>query len=203
MHQGVRIHPTADVSAEADIGAGTAIWHQCQIREDIHIGENCIFGKGVYVGIAVKIGNNVKVQNYVSIYHGVEIEDGVFIGPHVCFTNDRLPRAINPDGSRKTADDWVPGRVLVKHGAALGANSTILPNVVIGAWALVGSGAVVTNDVPDYGLAVGNPARLIGFVCSCAHRLVAGERHMQTMRARCSKCDTTIEIPLEIWRRAK
>ncbi len=200
MHEGVRIHPTADVSDAANIGAGTSIWHQCQIREDTQIGENCIFGKGIYIDFGVKIGDNVKVQNYVSIYHGVKIEDGVFVGPHVCFTNDNLPRAINADGSPKNTDDWVLGRILVKHGAALGANSTILPKVIIGAWAMVGSGAVVTKDVPDHGLVVGNPARLIGFVCPCGHRLVAGESDAESMRARCSECDAFIDIPLEIWR---
>ena len=199
MHEGVRIHPTADVSDAANIGAGTSIWHQCQIREDTQIGKNCIFGKGIYIDFGVKIGDNVKVQNYVLIYHGVEIEDGVFVGPHVCFTNDNLPRAINPDGSLKANDDWGLGRILVKRGAALGANSTILPKVVIGAWALVGSGAVVTKDVPDYGLAVGNPARLMGFVCPCGQRLVAGDHDEQMMHARCTDYDAIIDIPLNAW----
>jgi UDP-2-acetamido-3-amino-2,3-dideoxy-glucuronate N-acetyltransferase len=200
MHDNVRIHPTADVSPEAQIGPGTSIWHQCQIREETHIGENCIFGKGVYVDFGVRIGDNVKVQNYVSIYHGVEIEDGVFVGPHVCFTNDNLPRAINADGSLKAADDWELGRVLVKRGAALGANATILPKVTIGAWALVGSGAVVTKDVPDYGLVVGNPAQLIGFVCPCGHRLVDSDVDGETVHAHCTHCNETIDIPLKLWR---
>ncbi|MBN1487468.1 MAG: N-acetyltransferase [Anaerolineae bacterium] len=203
MRVNVRIHPTADVSDAADIGEGTSIWHQCQIREDTHIGKNCIFGKGVYVDFGVQIGDNVKVQNYVSIYHGVEIEAGVFIGPHVCFTNDNLPRAINPDGSLKAADDWVLGRILVKRGAALGANSTILPKVVIGEWALVGSGAVVTKDVPPHGIVVSNPARLIGFACACGHRLVAGEEKDGMMMAVCSKCNELVPIPLDTWRKVK
>ncbi len=203
MRNNVRIHPTADVSDKAQIGEGTSIWHQCQIREETQIGQNCIFGKGVYVDFGVKIGDNVKVQNYVSIYHGVEIEDGVFVGPHVCFTNDNLPRAINADGSLKAADDWVLGRILVKRGAALGANSTILPKVVIGAWAMVGSGAVVTKDVPDHGLVVGNPARLIGFVCPCGQRLEAGTAEDDLMRAECPKCGAEVKIPLQVWRQAK
>jgi acetyltransferase-like isoleucine patch superfamily enzyme len=200
MNKDVRIHPTADVSDRARIGAGTSIWHQCQIREDAQIGEHCIIGKGVYVDVGVRIGDNVKVQNYVSIYHGVEIDDGVFVGPHVCFTNDNLPRAINPDGSLKAADDWELGRVRVKRGAALGANATLLPKVTVGEWALVGSGAVVTQDVPDHGLVVGNPARLIGFVCACGRRLAAGERVGETMRARCSECENVVDIPLNLWR---
>ncbi len=203
MHENVRIHPTAEVSDQAQIGAGTSIWHQCQIREDVHIGANCIFGKGVYVDFGVHIGDNVKVQNYVSIYHGVTIEDGVFIGPHVCFTNDNLPRAINPDGSPKSADDWVLGHITIKRGAALGANATILPKVVVGEWALVGSGAVVTQDVPAHGLVVGNPARLIGFVCPCGQRLVAGEAQAEMMAARCPQCQTQVEIPLTVWRQVQ
>ncbi|MCD4739269.1 MAG: N-acetyltransferase [Anaerolineae bacterium] len=197
----VRIHPTAEVSAEATLGEGTSVWHQAQIREDVQTGQNCIFGKGVYVDFGVKIGDNVKVQNYVSIYHGVEIEDGVFVGPHVCFTNDNLPRAINPDGSPKASDDWVLGRILVKRGAALGANSTILPKVTIGEWALVGSGAVVTKDVPDYGLVAGNPARLLGFVCACGQRLEAGRVADDVMDAPCPACGKITEIPIETWRR--
>lgn len=203
MRDKVRIHATAEVAESAQIGEGTSIWHQCQIRPDAQIGRNCIFGKGVYVDFGVKIGDNVKVQNYVSIYHGVEIEGGVFIGPHVCFTNDNLPRAINPDGTLKSADDWVLGRILIKHGAALGANSTILPKVIIGEWAIVGSGSVVSKDVPAYGLVYGNPARLHGFVCPCGQRLEAAEQDAQTVLARCPKCGAQIEIPLQTWQQAK
>ncbi|HOU15147.1 MAG TPA: acyltransferase [Anaerolineae bacterium] len=203
MHYNVRIHPTADVSDKAHIGPGTSIWHQCQVREGAQIGQNCILGKGVYVDFGVQIGDNVKVQNYVSIYHGVEIEDGVFVGPHVCFTNDNLPRAVNPDGSLKAADDWVLGRILIKRGAALGANATILPKVVIGEWALVGAGAVVTKDVPAHGLVVGNPARLIGFVCACGHRLMADHEEGDKMLAQCPNCHAMLPIPLEIWRQTQ
>ena len=203
MRSNVRIHPTAEVSDKANIGEGTSIWHQCQIREDAQIGSRCIFGKGVYVDFGVHIGDNVKVQNYVSIYHGVEIEDGVFIGPHVCFTNDNLPRAINPDGSLKAADDWELGRTLIKRGAALGANSTILPKVVVGEWALVGGGAVVTKDVPAHGIVAGNPARLMGFACACGGRLAAGEVRDDVMLAECSRCNETTAIPLETWRKTQ
>ncbi len=103
----------------------------------------------------------------MSLFHGVTVEDGVFIGPHVCFTNDRLPRAINADGSLKTDDDWEVSPILVRHGAALGANSTILPGVTIGRWAMVGSGSVVTRDVGDHELVAGNPARRMGSVSRC------------------------------------
>ena len=171
MWDGVRVHPTADVSLEAQIGAGNSIWHQAQVREGVHIGHHCVIGKGVYVDFGVRIGNNVKIQNYVSIYHGVTIQDGVFIGPHVCFTNDKRPRAVNPDGSLKGGADWVLSETFVLEGAAIGANSVIVCGTTIGRWAMVGSGSVVTRDVPDYGLVWGNPARLQGFVCPCGERL--------------------------------
>ena len=167
----VRIHSTADVSENAVVGDETRIWHHCQIREGARIGEGCILGKGVYIDAGVVIGNFVKIQNYVSVFHGVTVEDGVFIGPHVCFTNDLRPRAINPDGTPKAADDWELSPTLIQRGAALGANSTIRCGITIGEWAMVGSGSVVTRDVPDYGLVIGNPARLRGYVCPCGTRL--------------------------------
>jgi UDP-2-acetamido-3-amino-2,3-dideoxy-glucuronate N-acetyltransferase len=195
----VRIHPTADVSPNATIGEGTSIWHQAQVREKAQLGRNCIIGKGVYIDFDVCLGDNVKVQNYVSIYHGVTLEDGVFVGPHVCFTNDLRPRAINPDGSLKAADDWVLARTLVKRGAALGANSTIVCGATIGAWAMVGSGSVVSRDIPDYGLAWGNPARLHGFVCPCGTRLEKESQQDSKILALCPQCKQQIEIPLEDW----
>lgn len=219
MSEAVRIHPTADVSPQAEIGAGSSIWHQAQVREGARLGRNCIVGKGAYVDLDVQIGDNVKIQNYVSVYHGVEIEDGVFVGPHVCFTNDNLPRAVNPDGSLKSSDDWELGRILVKRGAALGANSTILPKVVIGEWALVGAGAVVTKDVPAHGMVAGNPARLIGFACACGARLErdgeqgsggAGERRSRGAEGKgemvvvqCQKCGRKVKVTRVDWEKAQ
>ena len=167
----VRVHPTADVSPGAEIGAGSSIWNQAQVRERARIGVRCIIGKNVYVDTDVVIGDDVKVQNNVSLFHGVTVEDGVFVGPHVCFTNDRIPRAINPDGSRKTDADWEVSPTLVRRGAALGANATILPGVTIGRWAMVGSGSVVTRDVADWELVAGNPARRLGSACPCGQPL--------------------------------
>jgi acetyltransferase-like isoleucine patch superfamily enzyme len=166
-----RIHDTAEVSADAVIGPGTSIWNQSQVRERARIGAGCIIGKNVYVDVDVVIGDNVKIQNNVSLYHGVTVEDGVFVGPHVCFTNDRLPRAINRDGSLKTDDDWEVSPILVRRGAALGAASVILPGVTVGRWALVGAGSVVTADVPDHTLVAGNPARRRGSACPCGQPL--------------------------------
>jgi len=166
-----RIHPTADVAPDASIGPGTSIWNQAQVREGARIGRDCVVGKNAYIDSGVVIGDRVKIQNNVSVYHGVTVEDGVFIGPHACFTNDKVPRAVNPDGSMKTDADWEVSPTLVRVGAAVGANATILPGVTIGRWAMVGSGAVVTRDVADHELVVGNPARRIGSACVCGQPL--------------------------------
>jgi acetyltransferase-like isoleucine patch superfamily enzyme len=165
------VHPTADVSPFAEIGKGTRVWHQAQIRERVRLGENCIVSKGVYIDFDVQVGNNVKIQNGAFLYHGCTIEDGVFIGPGVIFTNDKQPRAINPDGTLKGNDDWIVGKTHVRYGASVGTGSIVLPGVTIGRFAMVGAGAVVSKDVPDHGLVLGVPARLIGFVCACGEKL--------------------------------
>jgi UDP-2-acetamido-3-amino-2,3-dideoxy-glucuronate N-acetyltransferase len=172
MKENAVIHSTAEVSPKAQIGFGTRVWNFAQIREGVVIGQNCIIGKDAYVDFDVKIGDNVKIQNSALIYHGVTLEDGVFIGPQVCLTNDRHPRAITSDGQLKGNDDWIVGPILVKYGASLGAGSLILPNVTIGRFALVGAGAVVTRDVPDHALVVGNPARRVGYVCHCGRKMI-------------------------------
>ncbi len=169
----VRIHETADVSPQAVIGEGTSIWHQAQVRERARIGRGCIIGKGAYIDFDVTLGNHCKVQNGVYVYHPAIVEDGVFLGPGVIVTNDKRPRAVNPDMSLKTADDWEVSPVRIGQGAAIGAGAILLPGVTIGRWAMAGAGAVVSRDVPDYALVAGNPARLIGYVCPCGHRLEA------------------------------
>ncbi len=199
----VKIHPTADVADEAVIGDGTSLWHQVQVRPGARIGRNCNLGKGVYVDADVHIGDNVKIQNYVSVYHGVTLEDGVFIGPHVCFTNDLRPRAVNPDMTPKGQSDWDVTQTLVRRGAALGANSTIRCGVTIGEWAMVGSGSMVSRDIPAHGLAYGNPARLHGFVCFCAEPLSKESEEAGVVTARCPSCGQSVEILKETWEMAK
>jgi len=183
------VHPTATVDPSATLGAGTRVWHYAQVREGAVIGDECILGKNAYVDEHVRVGNRVKIQNNASVYSGSELEDGVFVGPHVCLTNDRFPRAINEDGSLKGANDWEPGKILVRTGASLGASAVIVTGVTIGRWALVGAGAVVVRDVPDHALVVGNPARQIGYVCVCAHRLVGDGAHGM----RCPQCGAEYE----------
>ena len=183
-----RIHPTAEVSEKAEIGEGTSVWNYAQVREGARIGKNCILSKGVYVDAGVQIGNCCKLQNNVSVYHGVVIEDGVFVGPHVCFTNDLQPRAINSDGTLKSASDWVVAETRVGYGAAIGANSTIRCGVAIGKWAMIGAGSVVTKAVPDYGLAYGNPAKLHGYVCACGEKLIVTNEI-----GLCPRCGSTFQ----------
>lgn len=160
----IKTHPTAEVSKEASIGAGTVIWNNSQVREKAIIGKNCILAKNVYIDTGVVIGNCVKIQNNSSIYKGAVIEDGVFIGPHACLTNDKTPRATTKDGKLKKSSDWKISSIRVKKCASIGAGSILIAGVIIGEYALVGAGSVVTKNVPDYGLVYGNPARLVGFV---------------------------------------
>ncbi|MGC8851449.1 MAG: acyltransferase [Candidatus Micrarchaeia archaeon] len=190
--ENVRIHSTAEVSPKAKIGAGTSVWNWVQVRENAVIGRNCVIGKGVSIDFDVRVGDNCKLQNNVSVYHGTTVEDGVFVGPHVVFTNDFYPRAVNPDGSLKKGSDWVVGKIRVKKGASIGANATIVcghgGERVIGEWALVGAGSVVTHDVPSHGLVVGNPARLVGFVCKCGWKAEKKAEKGASVTMKCLKC---------------
>ena len=150
-------HPTAEVSSEAQIGGGTRIWKNCQVREGSRIGEECVLSKDVYIDIGAVIGDRVKVQNGVSVYHGVTLEDDAFVGPHVVFTNDLYPRSAN--------DDFEIIPTLLQQGASVGANATILCGITLGRWSMVAAGAVVTQSVEDHVLVAGNPAVPIGMVC--------------------------------------
>lgn len=188
----IRIHSTAEVSPNATLGEGVSVWHQAQIRERAVIGDNCILGKGAYVDIGVRIGKNCKIQNRASIYHGVTVEDGVFVGPHVCLTNDLEPRAVNPDGTIKSDADWVETQTLVREGAAIGASSVVVAGVTLGRWSMIGAGSVVTRDVPDHGLAYGNPARVRGYVCFCGKKMTADAKTPSHFSC---KCGRTFELP--------
>ncbi len=158
------IHESSYVDEDVTIGKGTKIWHFCHIQKGVTLGENCSLGQNVNIGNNVKIGNGVRIQNNVSVYEGVELEDNVFCGPSCVFTNIIMPRSHYPAHG-------VYSKTLVKWGASLGANSTILCGNTVGRSALIAAGAVVTKDVKDYALMVGIPARQIGWVCECGQRL--------------------------------
>lgn len=176
------VHESSYVDGNVKIGAGTKIWHFCHIQSGAQIGENCSFGQNVNVSNNVKIGNGVKVQNNVSIYEGVELGDYVFCGPSMVFTNDLTPRAKYPKGSAGYK------KTVLKEGATVGANATIVCGHTIGKWAMIAAGAVVTKDVPDYALMAGIPARQIGWVCECGSVLddelncAICERHYQKLK---------------------
>ena len=158
------VHETAIVEGPAEIGAGTKIWHFTHVMPDVHIGRGCVLGQNVFVARGVRIGDNVKVENHVSVFEGVTLEDDVFCGPACVFTN-----VINPRSHVSRKHEYRP--TLIKRGASLGANSVIVCGHTVGRYAFVGAGAIVTHDVPDYALVVGNPARRIGWVCACGVRL--------------------------------
>ncbi len=176
----VRIVESADVAGDADIGDGSSIWHLAQVREGVRMGENCIVGRGAYIGTGVQMGDNCKVQNYALVYEPAKLADGVFIGPAVVLTNDTYPRAINADGSLKSAHDWEPVGVTVERGASIGARATCVAPVTIGAWATVAAGAVVVKDVPPYALVAGVPARHIGWVGESGVPLTAEDDEHRT-----------------------
>lgn len=163
------IHPNAVVDDPVTIGPGTRIWHFSHVSAGAVIGRDCTIGQNVFIAGTVRLGNNVKVQNNVSIYDGVTIEDDVFCGPSMVFTNVSRPRSAFPKAGPA---DYEP--TLVKRGATLGANCTIVCGYTIGMWAFLGAGTVVARDVLDYALLVGNPARRIGWMCQCGERLPDG-----------------------------
>lgn len=185
-------HPTAIVESD-NIGEGTKIWHFAQVREGAKLGKNCVVGKSVYIDADVEIGNGVKIQNFVSVYKGVRIEDDVFIGPSVTFTNDLYPRAF-----RWNDDMIVP--TVVKKGASIGANSTILCGVTINEYAIIGAGSVVTRDVSAFCLVYGNPAELKGFVCQCGKKLEWKGRKGKEVILKCPHCHKQLEIDYSLYK---
>ena len=173
------VHPTALIDEEVEIGEGTKIWHFSHILRGSRIGKNCVLGQNVVVGPFVRVGNNCKIQNNVSLYYGVELEDGVLCGPSCVFTNDKYPRAFI-----ERRNEFLVTRV--RQGATIGANATIMCGVTIGRFAMIGAGAVVTQDVPDHALVLGNPARQVGWVCTCGETL---EKLPEEELYHCSRCD--------------
>jgi UDP-2-acetamido-3-amino-2,3-dideoxy-glucuronate N-acetyltransferase len=175
-------HESSYIDEGCRIGAGTKIWHFCHVMEKTAIGRSCNIGQNVVISPGVVIGDNVKIQNNVSVYTGVVLEDDVFCGPSMVFTN-----VINPRSHVSRKDEY--RATLVKRGASLGANCTVVCGHTIGAFAFVGAGAVVTKDVPDYALVVGNPGRIAGWVCECGVRLAAGARPPESVD--CGACGTS------------
>lgn len=178
-----QVDASAIIGDEVVIGEGSKIWANAQIRDKALIGRNCIISKDVYIGSSVQIGDNCKIQNSALIYEPASLENGVFVGPGVIFTNDHNPRAVNPDGTLKSAQDWNATGVKVRTGASIGAGAICVAPVVIGEWSLVAAGAVVIKDVPNYALVAGSPAKQKGWVGKAGQRLVE--------RADCFECPVT------------
>ena len=175
-------HDTAVIDPGAQVGRGTRVWHWVHICGGARIGEDCSFGQNVFVGNKVSIGNNVKIQNNVSVYDGVTLEDDVFCGPSAVFTN-----VINPRSHVARKHEYRP--TLVRKGATIGANATVLCGHEIGCYAFIGAGAVVTGDVPAYALVLGAPARRAGWICRCGERLAAAEG-----AADCTACGARYDL---------
>lgn len=180
----MKIHETAIVSANAEIGENTRIWQFCNIMEATKIGKNCNIGQGCFIESGVVLGNNVTVKNNVALYQGVTCEDDVFLGPNCVFTNVRFPRSFV---SRK--DCFEPTKIC--KGATIGANVTVVCGNTVGAYAMIGAGSVITKDVEEHALMIGNPAKLIGYVCECGEKLLD---KAEDNRMHCEKCNLTYSI---------
>lgn len=192
------VHESSYVDDDVEIGEGTLVWHFCHLLSGTRLGRGCRIGQNVVIGPDVRIGHGCKIQNNVSIYHGVTLEDDVFCGPSMVFTNVLTPRSAFP---RNRPEDHRP--TLVRRGASIGANATIVCGTTLGRFCLIGAGAVVTRDVPDYAVVVGNPARQRGWACECGELLAldggaatcghCGRRYRQTAAARLEPLETFAE----------
>lgn len=181
MEKNYFVHQSSYVDEPCEIGEGTRIWHFSHVMAGSKIGRLCNLGQNVVISPQVRIGDNVKIQNNVSIYTGVELEDDVFCGPSMVFTNVTNPRShvSRKDEYRKT---------LVMRGASIGANATVVCGHTIGRYAFIGAGAVVTRDVPDYAMVVGNPGRVVGWMCQCGLKLDLSRDANASQRAACAAC---------------
>lgn len=165
----VFIHKTAEVSDKAKIGKGVKIWQNSQVLAGAEIGSDCVIGHNCLVGSKAKLGKGVKLESNIDVWDLVILEDYVFVGPSAVFTNDRNPRAKYPKSKFPQYGNWQ--NTLVREGATIGANATIICGTEIGKWAIIGAGAVVKENIPDYAVAVGNPSRLIGWICECGNKI--------------------------------
>lgn len=187
------VHESSYVDEPSEIGEGTKIWHFSHVMAHSRIGKKCSIGQNVVISPNVTIGNNVKIQNNVSVYEGVVLEDDVFCGPSMVFTNVTTPRSGTP---RNTSADYAT--TIVKHGASIGANATIVCGHTLGEFAFVGAGSVVTKDVPAYAMVYGNPARIRGYACECGIKLTFAED-----RSTCAECGREYEKSGDTVRRSK
>jgi acetyltransferase-like isoleucine patch superfamily enzyme len=187
----VRVHETAIINSNVEIGEGTAVWDHVHIRRGTRIGSNCIVGEKSYIGPGVVVGDLVKINTSVYICTGVTIERGVMVSAHVVFTNDRYPRATSPDLEqlRPSEADESTLSTLVREGATIGAAAVVGPGIVVGRFAMIGMGSVVTRSVPDFQLVVGNPAAAVGYVCRCGEPLEGGaEAFSSVSHTECQSC---------------
>ncbi len=198
MNRAVRVHPSAEIEAGVEIGAGTAIWSDVHVRGPARIGVECIVGEKTYIAYGVEIGDRVKLNAFVYVCTGVTIEDGVMIGAGAVFTNDRYPRATDPDlvELRPSDPDDETRPTLVREGASIGARAVIGCDLENGRFAMVGMGSVVTRDVPAFHVVVGNPARSIAFVCRCGAPVLRSTRAeaVEVERATCDRCGRAYRV---------
>jgi len=172
MKNKIWFHKTVEIQKGAKIGKGTKIWQNCQILKGAQMGEDCVIGHNCFIGSKAKLGNGVKLESNIDVWDLVSLEDYVFVGPSAVFTNDKNPRAKYPKSKYPQYGKWLP--TLAKEGATIGANATIICGNTIGKWAIIGAGAVVAGNVPDYAIAVGMPAKVVAWACECGNKLEFG-----------------------------
>lgn len=172
------VHESSYIDDNVKIGKGTKIWHFSHVMSNVVIGEGCVLGQNVHIGPNVKIGNNVKIQNNVSVYEGVILEDDVFCGPSMVFTNVDTPRSAYPKDSSEYLE------TIVKNGASIGANATVVCGITLGRHSFIGAGSVVTKDIPDYALVYGVPASIQGWMCECGNKLSSVNE-----KTKCNRCN--------------